>query len=159
MQPHNFINEKFDIVLCLICSLDHQKARRLSHPINYHPNWVMLLSASMRKLCDEIHIDHIRLPSRNIDLLSDTSWFLMFYLDLLVNRVLTHKVCSIPLHSIPLIDFSQIAVHLSGTCMNKIPGVMSFCKNMLPRLAHIRSTQSTLVEKYTISPLGQNPTL
>ena len=149
MQPHNFSVEKLGIVFRRIWSLDRQKSRRLSHPINYHPNWLML-SASTRWPCDEIYIDHIPLPSRNIDLLSHTSWFLMFYLDLLAIGALTHKVCYIPLHVIPPIDFPQIALHLSGTWMNRIPRVIGFCKNILSQLAHIRNTQSTLVEKYTI---------
>ena len=80
----------------------------------------------------------------------------MFYLDLLTIGALTHKICFILLHAIPLIDFLLIAVHLSGTWMNRIPRVMGFCKNMLYQLAHIRNTQSTLVAKYTISPLGDN---
>ena len=80
----------------------------------------------------------------------------MFYLDLLAIGALTHKVCYVPLHAIQSIDFLQIAVHLSGTWMNRIPGVMSFCKNMLPQLSHIRNTQSTFVAKYTISALGEN---
>ena len=33
---------------------------------------------------------------------------------------------------------------------------MDFYKNMLSWLAHIMNTQSTLVAKYIISPLGQN---
>ena len=115
-----------------------------------------MLSASTRLPCDEIHIDHIPLSSRSIDLLIHTSWFLMFYLDMLAVGALTHNVCYIPLHAIPPKDFSQIAVHLSGTWMNRIPRVMSFCKNMRPQLSHIRNTQSTMVAKYTISPLGEN---
>ena len=80
----------------------------------------------------------------------------MFYLDLLAIGALTHKVWYILVHSIQPIDFPQIAVHLSGTWMNKITRVMGFCKNMMPQLAHIMNTHSTLVAKYTISPLGEN---
>ena len=80
----------------------------------------------------------------------------MFYLDLLAIGALTHKVCDIPLHAIPPIYFPQIAVHLSGTWMNRIPRVMGFYENMMYQLAHIMTTQSTLVAKYTISPLGEN---
>ena len=50
----------------------------------------------------------------------------MVYLDLLEIGALTDKVCYIPLHAIPLIDFLQIAVHLSVTWMNRIPRVMGF---------------------------------
>ena len=82
MQPHNFVNVNPVLVLCRICSLDRQKSRRLSHRINYHSNGVMLY-VSMRLPCDEIHIDHVPLLCRNVDLLSHTPWFLMFYLDLL----------------------------------------------------------------------------
>ena len=80
----------------------------------------------------------------------------MFYLDMLAIKVLTHKIRYIPLHAIPPINLSQIAVYLSGTWMNKIPRVMGFCKNMLSQLANIRNTQFTLVANYTISPLGEN---
>ena len=79
----------------------------------------------------------------------------MFYIDLLAIGALTPKVCYISLHAISPIDFPQIAVRLSGTWMNRIPTVMGFCKNMLSQLTHIRNRQSTLVEKYTISPLGE----
>ena len=155
MQPYNLSKVYLSVVLYRICSLDRQKARRLSHPINYHPNGVML-SASTRYPCDDIHIDHIPLPSRSINILSHTSWFQMFYLDLLTIGALIHKVCYIPLHDIPPVYYLHIAVHLSGTWMNRIPRVMGFCKNMLPQLAYIRNTQSTLVAEYTISPLGEN---
>ena len=100
MSPLNLINVNLGIVLYRICSLDCQKTRRLSHPINNHPNGVML-SASTQSSCDEVHIDHIPLPSRNINLLSHTPLFLMFYLDLLAIGALTYKVCYIPLHAIP----------------------------------------------------------
>ena len=80
----------------------------------------------------------------------------MFYLDLLEIGALTQKICYIPLYVIPQIDFSQIAVRLSGTWMNRISGVMGFFKNMLSQLAHIRNTQSTLLPKYTITPLAEN---
>ena len=88
--------------------------------------------------------------------MSLTSFFLMFYLDLLSIGPFTHKACYIPLHDIPQIDFPQIAVHLSGTCVNRISVAMGFRKDMLSKLAHNRNTQFTLVSKYTISPLGQN---
>ena len=80
----------------------------------------------------------------------------MFYLYLLAIGELTHKICHIPLHDIPPIDFLQIAVHLSGTWMNRISAIMSLCKDILSQLTHIRNTQSTRVKKYTISPLGEN---
>ena len=80
----------------------------------------------------------------------------MFYLDLLAIGALTHKVCYIPFHAIPPIEFQKIAVHLSGTWMNKISRGMDFYKIMLSQLSHIDNTQSTLVAKYTISPLGEN---
>ena len=92
----------------------------------------------------------------NVDLLSHTPWFLMFYLDLLAIGAITYIVCYIPLHAIPPIDIPQIDVHLRCTWMNRIPGVMSFYKNILPQLSHIKNTQSTLVGKYTIFPLGEN---
>ena len=85
-----------------------------------------MFSASTRLPCDEINIDHIPLASTNIDLLSHTYWFMMFYLDLLAIGALTHKVCYIPLHDIPPIDFPQIAIHLSETWMNRIPRIMGF---------------------------------
>ena len=88
--------------------------------------------------------------------MSHTPWFLIFYLDFLAIGALTHKIFYIPLHAIPPIDFPQIVVHLSSTWINRIPGVMSFCKNMLSQLTHIRNTKSTLVAKYTISPLGES---
>ena len=80
----------------------------------------------------------------------------MFYLDLLAIGELTVKLFYIPLHAILPIDLPQIALHLSVTWMNRIPGVMGFCKNVLSQLAHIRTIQFTLVTKYTISPLGEN---
>ena len=109
--------------------------------------------------CDEIHIDQFPLPSRNVDLLSHTSWFPIFYLDLLAIGALTHKICYIPLHDIPLVHYSQITVHLSGTFMNRISGVMIFFKNIPYQLTHIRNRQSTLVAKYTNSPWEKTTTL
>ena len=80
----------------------------------------------------------------------------MFYLDLFAIEALTQKIRYILLHAIPPIDFPHIAVHLSGTWINRISGVIGFYKNTLSQLAYITNTQSTLVEKYTISPLGEN---
>ena len=115
-----------------------------------------MLSTTTRLPCDEIHIDNIPLPSRNVDILSHTYWFLMFYLNLMAIGALTHKVCYIPLHHIPPIDFPQIALHLSVTWMNIISKVMGFCKDMLSQLTHIRNTQSTMVVNYTIYPFGES---
>ena len=80
----------------------------------------------------------------------------MNYLAFLAIGAVTHKICYIALYAIPLIDFSQIAVHLSGTWVNRISGVMGLRKDMISQLTHIRNTQSTLVAKYTISTLGEN---
>ena len=80
----------------------------------------------------------------------------MFYLDFLAIRELSHKIYYIPLHAIQPKDFSQIGLNLSGTWMNRMPRVIGFFKNVLSQLAHIGNTQSTLVAKYTISPLGEN---
>ena len=88
--------------------------------------------------------------------MSHTSLFLMFYLDLLAIGAVTHKIYYIPLPAIPLIDFPYIMVHLSVTWMNIISKVMGFCKDMLSQLTHIRNTQSTLIAKDTIFPLGEN---
>ena len=96
------------------------------------------------------------LRSRNIDLLSHISLFLMFYLYLLAIGALTHKVFYIPPQAIPPIDFPQIALHLSVTWMNIISKVMGFCKDMLSQLTHIRNTQSTMVVNYTIYPFGES---
>ena len=47
MHTYNFIDVKIAIVLAESIDLTAKKARRLSHPITYHPNGVML-SAGMR---------------------------------------------------------------------------------------------------------------
>ena len=80
----------------------------------------------------------------------------MFYLDLMKTRELVHKIFYIHVHVILPIDFPQIAIHLSGTLMNRISGVMGFCKNMFSQLTVISNTQSTVGAKYTVSLLGEN---
>ena len=80
----------------------------------------------------------------------------MNYLAFLAIGAVTHKICYIALYAIPLIDFSQIAVHLSGTWVNRISGVMGLRKDMISQLTHIRNTQSTMVVNYTIYPFGES---
>ena len=154
MKPQNFIHVKLSIVLYESVVLTAKKWEDL----------VILSTVSQKESCcvrvrGNLVMKSIFITS-HFQVGMSISWVIPLVSDALPSHawigVLTHKIFYIPLHTIPPKDFPHIAIHICGAWMNRISRVVGFCKNLLSQLTHIRNTQSTLVAKYTISPLGKN---
>lgn len=63
---------------------------------------------------------------------------MMFYINLLTIRTLSHKIYNAHLHVVAAIDFPQSTLHLNVTLINRIPGGMGFFNYMVPKLTTFR---------------------
>ncbi|TMX03717.1 hypothetical protein EJD97_014692 [Solanum chilense] len=136
MPSHNLINVKSRIILSSISRLHRNKVGRLSNPVHNNPYRVML-SPSLRKTNNKVHINGLPFPSRNLNNLSKTARLKMFCLNLLTIRTLGHILCNVLLHAIPPIDLLKIMIHLGGTWMYGKSGTIGLCNNPSPQIIHI----------------------
>ncbi|TMW84707.1 hypothetical protein EJD97_024564 [Solanum chilense] len=149
MPSHNLINVEFRIILGSVSRLHRDKVGRLSHHVRNNPYGVML-SPSLRKTNQEVYINVLPHPRRNLDHLSMTTRLKMFCLNLYTTRKFGHLFCNVLLHAIPSIDLLKIVIHLGGTSMYVISGTMGLYNDVSLQIIHIWYTQSVLVPKYAI---------
>ncbi|TMW84759.1 hypothetical protein EJD97_024452 [Solanum chilense] len=121
MPSHNISNVESHIILVSVSRLHRDKVGRLSHPVHSDPYGVVL-SHSLQKTNHEVHINGIYLPCQNLDHLSKT---------------LGHIFNTVLLHAIPPIDLLNVMIHLGGTWMYQIFGIMGLYHNFGPQIIHI----------------------
>ena len=76
-----------------------------------------MLSLSLRKTNNEVHINGLPSTIQNLNNLSKIARLKMFCLNLFTIRLLGHIFCNILLYAIPVIDLVKIIILLGGTWM------------------------------------------
>src|SRR3990170_9122262 len=99
-----------------------------------------------RKTSNEIHLDFVPFPFRNIKGLQSSSRPLMFCFNATTNVTLRNITSNVSLHIRPPVSLTNVTVHLCATRMNRQRSVMSFFHNVFPLILEFGYEETALEE-------------
>lgn len=141
MQANNYFDVDLSQPLRSVGSHNRDEMRWFFHPIHNDTNGIKLPQGRWQSY-HKVYSDELPLPLSYINIMKQTTLFLMLILDLLTVQTTWNIPNNFLLHPCTLIILLQNMIHLRSTWVNRISWTMNLLKNKLSQAIDISNTRT-----------------